>query len=160
MVCRVSLGLCWLLLAGCVSLGNEKIADEATVGRVKVGETTREQVLAMLGEPDERRRAELADYSQEWWAYQYEASQFNPLEYLLIVGLFYNGIGTPDSRTELHVFFDQNGVVRSLVRQATVYDMGAPFIPPTLTSRVTTAVPFAGAPGGSVSFQSELDRRY
>lgn len=157
---RLIVSLLGLLLAGCMALGNSELANDATIAQIKVGETTRQQVAALLGEPTDQRSTELAGYSREWWHYRYAISTINPLEYLFLFGFLTNGIGLPDTRYDLHVFFDPNGTVTSLSRQTTSYDMGGPFSPLRVTSTAATAVGFAGRPGGPIRFEDKMEFRY
>jgi hypothetical protein len=86
-----------------------------------------QQVASLLGEPDSRRVIVLGGAAREWWSYAYASAAINPIEYLLLYGLFFNGIGTYDTRYDLGVFFDQRGLVTGLSRTKTDYDMGRPF---------------------------------
>jgi hypothetical protein len=113
-----------LLLTGCVSLGNGKLRDDTVVAQIKVGMTTKNEVQAALGDPIERRSTPLGPVTYEWWGYSYSTSVINPLEYLFLIGLFVNGIGTPDTRRDVQVFFDPDGTVRSVRDQTTRYDLG------------------------------------
>jgi outer membrane protein assembly factor BamE (lipoprotein component of BamABCDE complex) len=113
-----------LLLPGCLSLGNSKLRDDAAVAQIKVGETRKDEVHAVLGAPTERRSIALGSHTYEWWAYSYSSSVINPLDYFLLVGLFVNGIGLPDTRRDFQVFFDPDGTVRSVMDQTTSYDLG------------------------------------
>jgi len=75
-----------MLLAGCVSVGNERLLDETTVAQIKAGETTKAQVTVLLGEPTYQRSTQVSGYTYEWWSYKVATSTINPLEYLLLVG--------------------------------------------------------------------------
>ena len=74
---RLSLGLCWLLLGGCVSFGNAGLADREAMTQIKAGETTREQVIALLGEPDSKRVIDLSGATFERWSYRRSSSIIN-----------------------------------------------------------------------------------
>ncbi len=152
--------LAGLLLAGCVSAGNPKLADQATLAQIKVGQTTRQQVAALLGDPSEYRRTEHAGYVREWWAYEHASSTINPLEYLFVYGFWTNGLGTYDTRHDLHVFFDANGVVRSLSLQETSYDMGSPFRALHVTGTAARTMVFGGRPDRPVRFTDRMEYRY
>ena len=118
------IGLAGALFAGCVSVGNANLGNEDTIKQIKVGQTTKDQVASLLGEPDERRFTTLSGATYEWWSYSYSSSIINPLEYLLLVGVFFNGFGTPDMRRVLGISFTPEGTVRSVVQQTTTYEMG------------------------------------
>ena len=157
MKARLFISVVGLLLTGCVALGNADLANDAIIGRIKVGETTKQQVTALLGEPTDQRSTELLGYTHQWFHYRYTVSIINPLEYLFLFGFLVNGIGLPDTYHELHVFFDPDGTVTGLARQTTSYDMGGPFIPLRVTSRTATAASFAGRPGGPMLFQDTME---
>lgn len=160
MKARLLISLVGLLFTGCVALGNADLADDAMIARIHVGETTKQQVAALLGEPTDRRSTELLGYTHEWFHYRYTVSTINPLEYLFLFGFLVNGIGLPDTHYELHVFFDPNGTVTGLARQTTAYDMGGPFIPLRVTSLTATAASFAGRPGGPMLFKDTIEFQY
>lgn len=149
-----------LLLAGCIALGNSELANDATMAQIKVGETTKQQVATLLGEPTDQRSTELTGYRREWWHYRYAISTVDPREYLFLFGFLTNGIGLPDTQYDLHVFFDLNDTVTSLSRQTTSYDMGGPFSPLRVTSTAATAVGFAGRPGGPIRFEDKMEFQY
>lgn len=152
--------LAGLLLAGCVSVGNSDLADPDTLAKIKVGQTTRQQVLALLGEPSKSRRTEHAGYAREWWAYEHASSTINPFEYLLIYGFWTNGIGLFDTRHNLQVFFDADGVVRSLSLQTVSYDMGSPLSDLHVTGTATHTMVFGGRIDKPVGFTDRMEYRY
>ncbi len=153
-------GFSCLLLAGCVSIGNSELASDATMAQIKVGETTKQQVTSLLGEPTSQRSIEMGGWTREYWSYSYASSTINPLEYLFLYGLFFNGIGLHDTRYDLSLFFDHRGIVSSLSKLTTVYDMGGPFSPLQVTSFAGNTVSFPGAPKGPIQFEDRMKYRY
>ncbi len=127
-------GAVCLALAGCVSIGHVDLADDQIMAQIKVGESTMQQVAGLLGEPDSRHVMELGGAKREWWSYSYASAIINPLDYLLIYGLFFNGIGLYDTRYDLGLFFDHRDVVSSLSRTKTDYDLGRPFAAGLITN--------------------------
>jgi outer membrane protein assembly factor BamE (lipoprotein component of BamABCDE complex) len=123
---------------GCIALGNEKVLDQETLDKIQVGSTTKGEVETLLGPPSERRSTPLGPHTYEWWAYSYSHSFVNPLDYLLLIGLFINGIGTPDTRKDVQVFFNPDGTVRSLKEQTVSYELRA-IRPSKLVSDTRTA---------------------
>lgn len=122
----------WLMvscfvLSGCVSVGNSHVANDETMANIHVGETTRNQVTNLLGEPESRISVDIGGSTREWWSYTYASAVINPIEYILLYGLFFNGIGMYDTRYDVGVFFDHRGVVRTLSRLKSDYEMGSPF---------------------------------
>ena len=152
--------LAGLLLAGCVSVGTSKLADQETLAQIKVGQTTRQQVLALLGEPLDYRRIEYAGSIREWWAYELASSTINPFEYLFIYGFWTNGVGLFDTRHDLHVFFDAGGIVRSFSLQTTSYDMGSPISALHVTSMATRTMVYGGRTDKPVSFTDRMEFIY
>jgi outer membrane protein assembly factor BamE (lipoprotein component of BamABCDE complex) len=141
-------GLCGLLvagLAGCISIGHSNLADQEVMDQIKVGETTKDQVAALLGEPDYRRTIALSGTNNERWRYRYRTSTVNPLDYILLYGFFFNGIGTADTEYNLNVFYNTNGVITTKQLSTTTYDMGTPLTPMTVTTSVSTD----SQPGGT-----------
>ena len=100
-----------LLAAGCISTGHADVANDVTIGEIHVGETTQQQILKLLGNPDSQIKTEMAGLNRELWFYSYASAVINPIDYLLLYGFWFNGIGT---------------VVSSLSRVKTDYDMGRP----------------------------------
>jgi hypothetical protein len=152
--------LAGLFLAGCVSVGNSSLADKETLAQIKVGQTTRQQVLALLGKPLDYRSTEYAGSIREWWAYEHASSIINPFEYLLLYGFWTNGVGLFDTRHDLHVFFDAGGIVRSLSLQTTSYDMGSPLSALHVTSTAARALVYGGRKDKPVSFTDQTEYRY
>lgn len=152
--------LAGLLLAGCVSVGTSKLADQATLAQIKVGQTTKAQVEALLGDPLDYRRTEYAGSTREWWAYELASSTINPFEYLFIYGFWTNGVGLFDTRHDLHVFFDANGVVRSFSLQTTSYDMGSPLSALDVTSTAARTMVYGGRTDKPVTFTDKMEYRY
>ncbi len=149
-----------LLLAGCISTGNSELADEATISQIKVGVTTRQQVTDLLGEPTNRRTIEIGGASREWFAYNYASSTVNPFEYLLLYGLFFNGIGLPDTRYDLSLCFDHRGVLSSLSIMKTDYEMGGPVSPLRVSSSTSKTMGFPESSKEPVRFDDQMEHRY
>lgn len=154
------LGLSCLLLAGCVSLGTSELASDQTMAQIRVGETTKQQVTSLLGEPERRRTTEMGGATREWWAYRYESSVINPLDYLFLYGFFFNGIGFYDTRYDLSLFFDQRGILRSVLRLKTDYEMGRPFTSKQVSSVAHTTIEFPEAAKRPLQFEDRVEYRY
>jgi hypothetical protein len=82
------------------------LANDVKMAKIQVGETTRQQVMTLLGEPDSRILSEVRGWNREWWSYSHASAVINPIEYLLLYGLFINGIGLYDTRYDVGIFFD------------------------------------------------------
>ena len=153
---QLSVVLAGMLLAGCVSVGNERLLDETTVAQIKAGETTKAQVTTLLGEPTYQRSTQVSGYTYEWWSYNVATSTINPLEYILLVGLFFNGLGLPDERRDLHLSISPDGIVTGLHQQVTAYDMGGPFSPLSVTSRTRTSVGLPSQPSDPTQYEGKM----
>jgi len=149
-----------LLLAGCVSTGNSDLASDETMSQIKVGTTTKQQVAALLGEPDSQRTIEMAGWTREWWSYTHASSEINPLDYIFLYGFFFNGIGLHDRRYDVGVFFDQRGIVSSLSRLKTDYDMGSPFSSRQVTSVASKTIGFPEPLKAPVQYVDKAESRY
>jgi hypothetical protein len=151
--------LLYLLVSGCASIGNSDLAIEPTMLNIQVGETTRQQVMNLLGEPNSQMTVEVAGSLREWWSYTYESAVINPIDYILLYGLFFNGIGLYDTRYDVGVFFDHRGVVSSLSRTKTDFDMGRPFAPLNVRSVISKTIG-SGLAQRAVHFEDTMEYRY
>ncbi len=149
-----------LLLAGCVSVGNSDLVNEQVMGQIKVGQTTKQQVASLLGEPESQRVSEMSGASKEWWAYSYSSATINPIDYLLLYGLLYNGIGMYDTRYDVKVFFDYRGVVSALTSAKTDYDMGRPFVPGQVATVSKKVLGLSEPVTQPVTFEDRMESRY
>jgi len=149
-----------LLLAGCVSTGNSDLASDQTMAQIKVGETTKQQVAALLGEPASQRTIEMGGWTREWWSYNHAASVINPLDYIFLYGFFFNGIGLYDTRYDVGVFFDHQGIVSSLSRLKTDYDMGRPFSSKRVASVANKTMGFPEASKAPVRYEDKAEYQY
>jgi hypothetical protein len=154
------IGLWGLLIAGCVVVGNTKLIDERTMAQIKVGQTTQEQVATLLGKPAMRRASMLRSSTYEWWGYSYATFVMNPLEYLLLVGVFFNGFGTPDMRRVVGISFTPEGIVRSVMQQTTTYEMGGFLTPMEVRSHVIMETLIGQLPMQPVRFEDTLEVRH
>lgn len=154
---RLSLGLCSLLLGGCVSFGNAGLADREAMTQIKAGETTREQVMALLGEPDSKRVIDLSGSTFERWSYRRSSSIINIWEYIPVpfYGLFFHGLGTPDVQHNLDVFYGPTGLVTTRFYTETEYETGGLFTPMTLTT-VTSVDSLPGRSGKPVHWEDKV----
>ncbi|MGE0277155.1 MAG: hypothetical protein AB7G68_21405 [Nitrospiraceae bacterium] len=152
-------GLLSALLAGCVAIGSPELADEKAMDRITVGETTKADIVTFLGPPPERRSIEIGHATRESWSYSYASATINPLEYLLLYGLWTNGIGLFDTRYDLFLSFDYKGVVSGLSLLKTSYDMGSPVRSTHVTAVADNTIGVAGPTGRTVRFVDKVDYR-
>lgn len=141
-----------LLVCGCVSTGNSHLSSDDTMEKIQVGQTTKQQVMDLLGKPDNQVTTEMGGETKEWWFYSYASAVINPVDYLLLYGFWFNGIGTFDTEYDLTVAFDQ-GVVSSLSRLKTEFDMGRPFMSSQVSSDSSKTM------GRSIHFDDRMEAR-
>ncbi len=157
---RFWIGLLCFTLSGCVSTGRSELADDEFMRRIKAGETTKQEVANLLGAPDSRLVLALGTGVKEWWSYTYARSTINPIDYLLVYGLFYNGVGTFDTRYDCAVFFDHRDVVMTLSTTRTDYDMGRPFSLGHITSRSQKIIGFPEPGKEPIHFTDRVEARF
>ena len=115
-VLLVFLGVC---LAGCVSSGRK--IDQAAVGTIKKGETTRAQVINLLGSPEFITRTGSGDTV---YLYNYTRATAKPATFIPYIGAFVGGANYQHQMTS--VTFGPDGVVKdfSSTQGSTESDMG------------------------------------
>ena len=160
MTSRLGPALLLLWLAGCVSTGNSNLADDQTMAQITVGQTTKQQVVSLLGDPSNQRSIEMGGWTREWWGYSHASSRINPLEYLLLYGFLYNGLGQYDTQYDLGVYFDHRGIVSSLSTMKTDYEMGSPFTSPQVSTVAGTLMTFPETARDPVRFEIKIESRY
>jgi len=128
------------------------------MANIQVGETTRQQVMNLLGEPDSQMTIEVGGATREWWSYSHASAVINPIDYILLYGLFFNGIGLYDTRYDVGVFFD-HGVVSSLSRIKTDYDMGRPFGSLQVSSVSNKTMGFPEPAKKAVHYEDRMESR-
>lgn len=97
-----SLVLATIVLNGCAVGASPAITEDANVATIKVGRTTKKEVLATFGQPSEQVTD---DKGNAQWHYQ--RVQNTVLGY--IPGL--NMLGQSEKNTELNIRFNAKGVV-------------------------------------------------
>lgn len=152
MIRASSLILSYLLVLGCVSTGNSDLANDDTMAQIKVGQTTKQEVMALLGKADTQITTEMGGSTKDWWSYSYASAVINPLDYLLLYGFWFNGIGMYDNEYDVGVSFDQ-GIVSSVSRWKTEYDMGRPFTSSQVISVSSMAI------GKFIHFNDRMEAR-
>ena len=146
-----------LVLSGCLSIGHSELASDQTMAGIRVGETTREQVMDVLGEPDSHMLIDIRGSRREWWSYTYASAVVNPIDYILLYGLLFNGIGMYDTRYDVGVFFDHRGIVSSLSTLKTDYEMGGPFASLHVASVSDKTIGFSEPAKQSVHYEDRME---
>jgi outer membrane protein assembly factor BamE (lipoprotein component of BamABCDE complex) len=145
-----------LVLSACVSTGHSELASDETMAHVQVGETTKQEIMVLLGQPDGQLTTEMTGFTREWWSYSYASAVIDPLDYMLLYGLWFNGIGMYDTRYDVAMVFDHRGVLSSLSRTKTDYDMGRPFASGQVSSVSSKTIGFPEAGKQPMTFEDKL----
>ena len=116
----LALGLIISFFVGCASVGRK--LDQASVDRIKKGETTREQVLKLIGSPDQMTRDGNGNVT---FSYMYLRATAKPATYIPIVGAFAGGANVQNQM--VMVTFGSDGIVKDIISTygATESGMGA-----------------------------------
>jgi outer membrane protein assembly factor BamE (lipoprotein component of BamABCDE complex) len=121
---RTKIGLCLVLvsLVGCygTSQGSRQIADEDTLAKIKPGETTKEEVKQLLGEPMNVG----FDDDYEIWTYWYSKTHVRKSTWVPVVGAFTGGADT--DMTTLTVRFGPDGLVKNVGKGSSAVSVGGP----------------------------------
>lgn len=106
-------------LAGCYSVGRK--IDQSAVDSIKKGETTRDQVVNMLGSPELITRTGSGDTI---FVYNYIRATAKPSTFIPYVGIFMGGANMQHQMTR--VTFGPDGIVKdfSITQGATESSMG------------------------------------
>ena len=128
------------LLSACATSGNPAVLDQSIVTQIKLGQSTKEDVRRLLGEPNYTSITQISSRQNEVWAYGYLKHETNPLIYVPVVGLFvlaFGGLGEYESES-VSVSFDQDGIVRSMSKSKTELAFGGVGAPTTIKSQSNT----------------------
>jgi outer membrane protein assembly factor BamE (lipoprotein component of BamABCDE complex) len=96
-----------VLLCGCASVGRK--LDESKVDQIKKGVTTRDQVVQLVGSPDQITRD---GFGRVMFQYIYSRATTKPSTFIPIVGAFTGGADVQSQM--LMVTFDTNNAVSDL----------------------------------------------
>jgi len=111
MIARAALSTVLLTtLASCASSGQRLLRDDTVIAKIREGESTTEDVRALLGSP------QYIDFPDagggEKWTYVYQSVAIKPGTFIPVVGLFAGG-----SDVEIHtlvILFDDDDIVRKV----------------------------------------------
>jgi outer membrane protein assembly factor BamE (lipoprotein component of BamABCDE complex) len=110
-----------MALTGCFSHGNASLKNDAAVEQIKIGESTKADVLRLLGKPSSTYTSEVSPGVRiELWSYTHMQAESSPLLFVPIVGLFAAASGNAVD-VNVRVFsvsFSPDGVVRSITRSS------------------------------------------
>jgi outer membrane protein assembly factor BamE (lipoprotein component of BamABCDE complex) len=117
-------------LISCTTVDNPALLEEERLQQIRLGETTKAQVEALLGRPMTMSQTLIDGGQIETWIYNYGRAETNPLLFVPIIGLgvAISGNGITAEGRSLIVGFAPNGTVRTLTRSKSQY--GAPSAQP------------------------------
>ena len=104
----LALALTATLLAGCATVGRK--LDQTSVDKIKKGETTREEVLKLIGSPDQMTRDGSGNVT---FSYMYVRATAKPETYIPIVGAFAGGANVQNQM--VIVTFGPDGIVKDII---------------------------------------------
>jgi outer membrane protein assembly factor BamE (lipoprotein component of BamABCDE complex) len=104
----LSLALMASLLASCATVGRK--LDQASVDKIKKGETTREEVIRLIGSPDQVTRLGNGDTTL---TYMYVRATPKPESFIPIVGVFAGGANVQNQM--VMVTFGPDGIVKDII---------------------------------------------
>jgi outer membrane protein assembly factor BamE (lipoprotein component of BamABCDE complex) len=109
-------------LAGCASSGNASIKNQELIDQIKMGQSTKDDVRRLLGEPNSisRSSSQIANPSNpaqmltlvEWWSYVHASTQTDAKSFIPIVGPFL--WGSSHESEQFTAGFDQKGLVQHI----------------------------------------------
>ncbi len=106
-----------LMLCGCASVGRKLDANQ--VDQIKKGETTKEQVAQLVGNPDQATKD---SDGVTTWLYTYSRATAKASNFIPIVGAFAGGFDTETQ--SVTVTFGTNGIVSNVISSYGAQDLG------------------------------------
>jgi outer membrane protein assembly factor BamE (lipoprotein component of BamABCDE complex) len=140
-----------LLLTACATSGNPAVLDQAIVGQIKIGQSTKEDVQRLFGKPTTTSVSQFNNFQSEVWAYGYAKHETNPLIYIPVIGLFVIAAGgwSEHESGSVAVSFDKNGIVQGMSKSKFDMSIGGLATPTTIQSQSSTQ---SGTPTDPVHF--------
>jgi hypothetical protein len=98
-----------LVMAGCATVGNPAVKDEAIVDQILVGTSQKADVSRLLGKPTSTSVMNHNGMVREWWIYSDAKHETNPLMYVPVIGLFVMASGDmgQTESASFGVYFDR-----------------------------------------------------
>ena len=153
---RLSILLTSLVLTACATSGNPAVVDPAIVSQIKIGQSTKEDIRRLFGEPTHTSVTQVLNQQTEVWAYGYAKQDTNPLIYVPVIGLLVlaaGGWGEHESGS-VAVSFDKEGIVRSMSKYKSGITLGGLGTPTTIQSQSSTQ---SGTSTDPVRFESQTN---
>lgn len=111
------------MVLGCATSGNPDVQSEDLVAQIKLGQSTKDDVRRLFGQPTVMSRHSgtpfpamagwpVSSSNYEIWNYTYANTEVHPATFIPIVGLF---AGSATSKmSQLTLTFDDQGIVRHI----------------------------------------------
>jgi outer membrane protein assembly factor BamE (lipoprotein component of BamABCDE complex) len=99
-----------LALAGCASVGNERIADathESVSAQLVKGKTTQDEVRRFYGDPI---KTSFTDSGNESWEYEFTRLESKPTNFIPYVNLIHSG--AEGDKKSIVILFNKNKVIQ------------------------------------------------
>ncbi|MGA2464318.1 MAG: outer membrane protein assembly factor BamE [Thermodesulfobacteriota bacterium] len=112
----------FLLICSCASIGDKRIAKEEILTQIKVGQSTKSDCRALLGEPT---NISFSDDGEETWMYMYTRATTRPTTFIPVVGIFAGG-----TNMQMHNFtvrFNKDGIVKQMGKGSSKGGAGSVF---------------------------------
>jgi len=106
---RLAFFVIFILMSSCASFGNKQVANEEILSKIKVGQSTKNDCKALLGEPF---NVMFSDNGEETWMYMYTRSSVRAASFIPVAGIFAGGADT--NMHSLTIRFDKDGVVKQI----------------------------------------------
>lgn len=108
-------------LAGCASVGNDRIADasrESVSQQMFKGKTTQAQVRQLYGDP---MKTTFTDSGNEIWEYEFSRLHSKPTNFVPYLNAVYSG--AEGDKKSLVIFFDKSKIVQQFTVSTSQVDI-------------------------------------
>lgn len=115
----ITITLIMIVIAGCASVGRK--LDQEAVNKIKKGETTKREVVGLIGSPD---RVTNMGNGDAFWTYSYARATAKPSSFIPVVGPFVGGANVQSQM--LMLTFGPDNIVKDIMNtySATESDTG------------------------------------
>lgn len=115
----ITVAIIMVVMAGCASVGHK--LDQEAVNKIKKGETTKREVVELIGSPDQVTNMGNGD---TFWTYSYARATAKPTSFIPVVGAFAGGANVQSQM--LMLTFGPDNIVKNIMNtySATESDTG------------------------------------
>ena len=110
-----------LFLSGCASVGNQKIMDSNFMKSLQIGETTKDEVKTLLGEP---QNIGIDQYGKDVWRYAGQEKSVNAASFIPLVDIAAGRQSTVDRTVDL--YFEKDGKLYDIQSHSDLKERIAP----------------------------------